>query len=101
MHISSLKNPKGSLEASETGRRSEAFFSLNSYVFGFSCETLNPCVRSLELKSLEEPRYLLGEFAKHPLACLTLASFLSTNTGDVARRHIMVRAGECNRNLLS
>lgn len=38
----------------------------------------------LELKSLEEPRYLLGEFAKQPLACLTLASFLSTNTGEVA-----------------
>ena len=33
---------------------------------------------------------LLGcvEFAKHPVACLTLASFLATNTGDVARRHI-------------
>ena len=28
------------------------------------------------------------EFAKHPAACLTLASFLATNTGDVARRHI-------------
>ena len=26
--------------------------------------------------------------AKHPLACLTLASFLTTNAGDVARRHI-------------
>ncbi|MEW5306762.1 MAG: hypothetical protein WDW36_009203 [Sanguina aurantia] len=42
----------------------------------------------LELKSLEEPRYLLGEFVKEPLACLTLASFLTTNSGDVARRHI-------------
>jgi len=42
----------------------------------------------LQLKSLEEPRYLLGEFFKHPLACLTLASFLTTNSGDVARRHI-------------
>lgn len=29
-----------------------------------------------------------AEFAKHPVACLTLASFLATNTGDVARRHI-------------
>lgn len=45
-------------------------------------------LNSLELKSLEEPRYLLGEFAKHPVACLTLASFLTTNSGDVARRHI-------------
>lgn len=29
-----------------------------------------------------------AEFGKQPLACLTLASFLSSNTGDVARRHI-------------
>lgn len=29
-----------------------------------------------------------AEFAKHPVACLTLASFLATNAGDVARRHI-------------
>ncbi|GIL74812.1 hypothetical protein Vretimale_2408 [Volvox reticuliferus] len=42
----------------------------------------------LDLKSLEEPRYLLGEFAKQPLACLILASFLTTNTGDVARKYI-------------
>ncbi|GIL48169.1 hypothetical protein Vafri_4859 [Volvox africanus] len=42
----------------------------------------------LDLKSLEEPRYLLGEFAKQPVACLTLASFLATNSGDVARKYI-------------
>jgi hypothetical protein len=29
-------------------------------------------LNSLDLKSLEEPRYLLGEFVKQPLACLTL-----------------------------
>ena len=29
-----------------------------------------------------------AEFAKHPVACLTLASFLASNTGDVARKHI-------------
>jgi hypothetical protein len=34
-----------------------------------------------ELKSLEEPRYLMGEFFKDPVSCLTLASFLITNTG--------------------
>jgi len=45
-------------------------------------------LNSLELKSLEEPRYLLGQFARQPLACLTLASFLASNTGDVARRYI-------------
>ena len=31
---------------------------------------------------------MCAEFVKHPLACLTLASFLATNAGDVARRHI-------------
>ena len=31
---------------------------------------------------------LRAEFTKHPLACLTLASYLPTNTGDVARKHI-------------
>lgn len=30
----------------------------------------------------------LAEFVKQPIACLTLASFLATNTGDVARKHI-------------
>ena len=57
-------------------------------------------LNSLELKSLEEPRYLLGEFGKHPLACLTLASFLTTNSGDVARCHIKVqrhRGLRCSR----
>lgn len=52
------------------------------------CWRVFDSLNSLELKSLEEPRYLLGEFAKHPLACLTLASFLTSNSGDVARRHI-------------
>lgn len=45
-------------------------------------------LNTLELKSLEEPRYLLEQFAAHPLACLTLASFVATNTGDCARRWI-------------
>lgn len=49
-------------------------------------------LNTLELKSLEEPRYLLEQFAAHPLACLTLASFVATNTGDCARRWIKVRA---------
>ena len=30
----------------------------------------------------------MGEFFRDPISCLTLASFLITNTGDVARRHI-------------
>ncbi|CAL8470057.1 g9599 [Coccomyxa elongata] len=52
------------------------------------CWAVFNALNSLELKSLEEPRYLLGEFAKHPIACLTLASYLPSNTGDVARKHI-------------
>ena len=55
------------------------------------CWRVFDALNSLELKSLEEPRYLLTQFARHPLACLTLASFLTTNTGDVARRHIKAR----------
>lgn len=31
---------------------------------------------------------MLAEFVRKPVACLTLASFLATNTGDVARKHI-------------
>ena len=31
---------------------------------------------------------LCAEFAKHPIACLTLASYLPSNTGDVARKYI-------------
>ena len=54
------------------------------------CQVFN-ALNSLELKSLEEPRYLLQQFARAPLACLTLASFVATNTGDVARKCIQVR----------
>lgn len=52
------------------------------------CWKVFDSLNSLELKSLEEPRYLLGEFVKQPVACLTLASFLTTNSGDVARKYI-------------
>jgi hypothetical protein len=33
-------------------------------------------------------RYLLGQFARQPLACLTLAAYAPSNTGTVARKHI-------------
>lgn len=39
-------------------------------------------LNSIELKSLEEPRYLMQQFFRNPIACLTLASFLITNTGE-------------------
>lgn len=45
-------------------------------------------LNSIELKSLEEPRYLMEQFFKQPVSCLTLASFLGSNTGDVARKYI-------------
>lgn len=45
-------------------------------------------LNSLELKSLEEPLYLLGQFFKNPVACLTLAYYLPQNAGDIARKFI-------------
>ena len=45
-------------------------------------------LNSLELKSLEEPLYLFGEFFKNPVACLTLAYYLPQNAGDIARKYI-------------
>ncbi len=35
----------------------------------------------LELKSLEEIRYLMGQFVRHPLECLTLAGYATLNAG--------------------
>jgi len=52
------------------------------------CWRVFNALNALELKSLEEPAYLLGQFGRRPGACLTLASFVATNAGDVARRHI-------------
>mmetsp|Transcript_7876 Transcript_7876/g.22496 ORF Transcript_7876/g.22496 Transcript_7876/m.22496 type:complete len:623 (+) Transcript_7876:195-2063(+) len=52
------------------------------------CWKVFNALNSLELKSLEEPRYLLGQFAKHPGACLTLAAMATSNSGDVARKYI-------------
>ncbi len=45
------------------------------------CWAVFNALNSLEMKSLEEPKYLMGEFFKNPLACLTLASYVATNTG--------------------
>lgn len=56
--------------------------------FPLSTRQVFNALNTLELKSLEEPRYLLEQFAAHPLACLTLASFVASNTGDTARRLI-------------
>jgi len=52
------------------------------------CWAIFSCLNVLELKSLEEPLYLAGQFFQQPLACLQLVPYLTANTGDVARRHI-------------
>eukprot|EP00887_Chlorella_sp_A99_P000482 scaffold17.g482.t1 len=52
------------------------------------CWKVFNALNSLELKSLEEPRYLLEQFVRAPLACLTLVTFVATNAGDAARKYI-------------
>ncbi len=45
------------------------------------------CLNSIDLLSLEEPRYLMRVFFQHPLACLGLVKYLPQNAADVARRY--------------
>ncbi|MFB2769267.1 carotenoid isomerase [Pelatocladus sp. BLCC-F211] len=52
------------------------------------CWRVFNCLNSMELLSLEEPRYLMRMFFQHPWACLSLLRYLPQNVGDVARRHI-------------
>ncbi|OUL20136.1 carotenoid isomerase [Nostoc sp. 106C] len=52
------------------------------------CWQVFNCLNSMDLLSLEEPRYLMRAFFQHPLACLGLAKYLPQNVGDVARRYI-------------
>ncbi len=52
------------------------------------CWKVFNCLNSMELLSLEEPRYLMRTFFRHPLACLGLAKYLPQNVGDVVRRYI-------------
>lgn len=52
------------------------------------CWRVFNALNSLELKSLEEPLYLFGQFFKNPIACLTLAYYLPQNAGDIARKYI-------------
>lgn len=52
------------------------------------CWKIFNALNSLELKSLEEPIYLFGQFIKKPLECLTLAYYLPQNAGDIARKFI-------------
>lgn len=52
------------------------------------CWKIFNALNSLELKSLEEPIYLFGQFFKKPLECLTLAYYLPQNAGVIARKFI-------------
>ncbi|KAG4982512.1 hypothetical protein AAZX31_10G082500 [Glycine max] len=52
------------------------------------CWKIFDALNSLELKSLEEPLYLFGQFFQKPLECLTLAYYLPQNAGAIARKYI-------------
>ncbi len=52
------------------------------------CWQVFNCLNSMDLLSLEEPRYLTRVFFQHPLACLGLVKYLPQNAGDIARRYI-------------
>ncbi len=52
------------------------------------CWQVFNCLNSMELLSLEEPRYLTRVFFQHPLACLGLVKYLPQNVSDIARRYI-------------
>lgn len=47
----------------------------------FDCLTLTCSLNVLELKSLEEPMYLAGQFFNQPMACLGLLKYIIANTG--------------------
>ncbi|MDM9385517.1 carotene isomerase [Chlorogloeopsis sp. ULAP01] len=56
--------------------------------FYSECWKVFNCLNSMDLLSLEEPRYLMRMFFRHPLACLRLLQYFPQNAGDVARRYI-------------
>ncbi len=52
------------------------------------CGKVFSYLNSMDLLSLEEPRYLIKTFLKHPLSCLGLAQYLPQNVADAVKRHI-------------
>ncbi|MDJ0585815.1 NAD(P)-binding protein, partial [Microcystis sp. M49636_WE2] len=52
------------------------------------CWQVFNCLNSMDLLSLEEPRYLTRVFFQHPLSCLGLVKYLAQNAGDLARKYI-------------
>ena len=57
-----------------------------------TCWKVFDALNSIELKSLEEPRYLMEQFSRSPIACLTLAYYSTSNTGGRGNRE--ARGGE-------
>jgi len=53
-----------------------------------ACWEVFDALNAIELKSLEEPRYLLEQFVKEPFHCLNLAWYVAVNSGDLARKWI-------------
>lgn len=53
-----------------------------------ACWSVFNSLNAMPLRSLEEPRYLLEVFLRHPLSCLNLVRFIGRNTGDIARQYI-------------
>ncbi|MEO0988368.1 MAG: carotenoid isomerase [Cyanobacteria bacterium J06639_14] len=53
-----------------------------------ACWNVFNCLNTIELLSLEEPRYVARVFGQHPLACLGLARRLPANVGNLARRYL-------------
>ncbi|VXD11161.1 Prolycopene isomerase, chloroplastic [Planktothrix serta PCC 8927] len=52
------------------------------------CWKVFNCLNSMELLSLEEPRYLMRVFFQEPGSCLGLVQYLPQNVGDIAKRYI-------------
>ncbi len=52
------------------------------------CWKIFHCLNSIDLLSLEEPRYLMRVFFERPLASFGLLKYLPQNAGDIARRYI-------------
>jgi prolycopene isomerase len=52
------------------------------------CWKVFNCLNTMELLSLEEPRYLTRVFFQNPMACLKLIKYLPQNAGEIARRYI-------------
>ncbi|MCM1984240.1 carotenoid isomerase [Lyngbya confervoides] len=53
-----------------------------------TCWRIFRALNTIDLRSLEEMRYVARSFLQHPQACLRLARYLPVNVGEVARQHI-------------